>query len=113
MSTIRRLSLPAHGAVELLIGIVLLTAPFVAALAPGALVVSVVAGALVVGVGLAGADALSPAAHQALDEAVVTVLLGLAVAMAIAGEPSGATLVGAAALGELLLVAGTRWTRPR
>jgi hypothetical protein len=113
MSTTRRLSLPTHGAIELLIGLALLAAPFAAGLGTGGLVLGVAAGTLVAGLGLAGADALPVGAHQALDQAMATILLGLALAMALAAEPAGALVLGAAALAELLLVAGTRWTRAR
>jgi hypothetical protein len=113
MSTTRRLSLPAHGALELLIGLVLLAAPFAAGLGAGGLVLGVVAGTLVTGVGLAGADALPVRAHQAFDQTIAVVLLGIAVALAFAGEPAGAAVLGAAAVAELALVSGTRWTRAR
>jgi hypothetical protein len=33
--------------------------------------------------------------------------------MAIAGQPAGAVVFGAAALAELLLIVGTHWTRSR
>jgi hypothetical protein len=113
MSTTRRLSLPAHGALELLVGLLLLGAPFAAGLGAAGLVFGVVAGTLVAGLGLAGADALPLRAHQALDQTVAIVLLGIAVALAFAGEIAGGAVVGAAALAELALVAGTRWTRGR
>jgi hypothetical protein len=113
MSTTRRLSLPTHGALELLIGLALLAAPFAAGLGAGGLVLGVAAGTIVAGLGLAGIDALPLGAHQALDQAVATILLGLAVAMAFAGEATGAAVLGAAAIAELLLLAGTRWTRGR
>jgi hypothetical protein len=113
MSTTRRLSLPTHGALELLIGLALLAGPFAAGLGTGGLVLGVVAGTLVAGVGLAGADSLPLRAHQALDQTLAVVLLGIAIALALAGEPAGAAVIGAAAVAELLLVSGTRWTRPR
>jgi hypothetical protein len=113
MSTTRRLSLPTHGAIELLIGLALMVAPFAAGLGAGGLVLGVAAGTLVAGLGLAGPDALPLGAHQALDQAMATILIGLAVAMAIAGESAGAGVLGAAALAELLLIVGTRWTRGR
>jgi hypothetical protein len=111
MGVMSRLSLPAHGALELLIGIALLVGPFAAGLGSGGLVLGVVAGTLVAGLALAGTDGLPLGAHQTLDQAVATVLIGLAAAMALAGEPLGAALLGAAAVAELVLVASTRWTR--
>jgi hypothetical protein len=113
MSTTRRLSLPTHGALELLIGLALLAAPFAAGVGAGGLVLGVAAGTLVAGLALAGADALPVGAHRALDQAMATILIGLAAAMAIAGQPAGAVVFGAAALAELLLIVGTHWTRSR
>jgi hypothetical protein len=113
MSTTRRLSLPTHGALELLIGLALLAGPFAAGLGAGGLVLGVVAGTLVAGIGLMGADAIPLRTHQALDQTLAVVLLGIAVALAFAREPAGAAVVGAAAVAELLLVSGTRWTRGR
>jgi hypothetical protein len=113
MSTIPRLSVPTHGALELLVGLALLALPFALGLGGAALVLAVSAGVVLAGLGLSGSDALSLGAHQALDQAAAAMLTGLAVAMAIAGEPAGAVLLGAAALAELLLVSGTRWTRGR
>jgi hypothetical protein len=113
MSTTRRLSLPAHGALELLVGLALLASPFAAGLGAGGLVLGVVAGTLVIGIALLGADSLPLRTHQALDQTIAVVLLGIAVALAFAQEPAGAAVVGAAAVAELLLVSGTRWTRGR
>jgi hypothetical protein len=113
MSTTRRLSLPTHGALELLIGLALLGLPFALGLGSAGLVVAVTAGVLVTGLALGATDALSLGAHQSLDQAIATVLIGLAVAMALAGEVAGTTLLGGAALAELLLLSGTRWTRRR
>ena len=58
-------------------------------------------------------DALPLRSHQALDQTLAVVLLGIAVALAFAGEPAGAAVIGAAAVAELVLVSRTRWTRAR
>jgi hypothetical protein len=106
-----RLSLPAHGAVELLLGLALLGLPFALGLGAAGLVAGVVAGALVAGLGLAGADVLPLQTHRALDRAVVAALLGATLALAIRADATAALLLGAAATAELALLAGTRWTR--
>jgi hypothetical protein len=108
-----RLSLPAHGAVELLFGLALLALPFALGLSAAALVIGVAAGVAVAGLGLAGGESLSLRAHLALDQILVAGLLGATVALAVAGERSAALLLGLAALAECTLVAGTRWSRRR
>jgi hypothetical protein len=106
-----RISLPTHGAFELLLGLALLGLAFALGLGPSGLVAGVVAGVLVAGLGLTGADVLPLQTHQALDQAVVAALLGVTLALAIHTEPAAAILLGAAAVAELALLAGTRWTR--
>jgi hypothetical protein len=113
MSSTRRLSLPAHGAAELLVGLALLAVPFALGLGPAALVVAVAAGAVVAGLGLSGADALTLRTHLLLDQVIVAALLGAALAMTIGGEATAATVLGAAALAELVLLSNTSWTRRR
>jgi hypothetical protein len=108
-----RLSVPTHGALELVLGLALLGLPFALDLGPVGLVLGVAAGVLVAGVGLAGADALPLQTHQLLDQALVAALLGATLALAVRQEVAGAVLLGAAAAAELALLATTRWTRRR
>jgi hypothetical protein len=113
MSTARRLSVPTHGALELLVGLVLTALPFALGLGPVALVAGVSAGVLVAGLGLAGGETMGLRAHQAVDQTVIAALLGCTLAFALGGEGAAAILLGAAAAAELALLAGTRWTRSR
>jgi hypothetical protein len=108
-----RLSLPAHGAVELLVGLALLGLPFALHLGPAALVLGVAGGVLVTGLALAGPDTLPLQTHQALDQAVVAALLGATLALAIRADLAGAVLLGTAAAAELALLTATRWSRRR
>jgi hypothetical protein len=105
---LRRLSIDEHGAFELLAGLALIAAPFLLAFNPGALVASVVAGVLLAGLGLSDG---AIATHQLADWAIALVLVGLAAALAASGERIPAALLAAAAITELTLTAGTRWTR--
>jgi hypothetical protein len=105
---LRRLSLPAHGALELLLGVALIAVPFALELGPAGLVACLTAGALVTGLGLGGEMPLS--AHMAADTAVALAMLGAAVAVSSADAVAGGVLAAAAA-GELALGACTRWTR--
>jgi hypothetical protein len=102
-----------HGAVELLVGLALLGLPFALGLDAAGLVAGVATGAVVAGLGLAAEDALPLRTHLALDQLVVVALIGGAVALALAGEPPAALLLGLAARVECALVAGTRWSRRR
>ena len=106
-----RLSLPAHGAAELLVGLALLGLAF--ATGPAGLVAGVVAGIVIAGIALAGAEALPLRTHRALDQAIVAALLGGAIAMAISGALGATLLLGGGALAELILLNATRWTRRR
>jgi hypothetical protein len=104
-----RLSLPAHGALELLTGVALIASPLVFELGPAGLVAATVAGVLIAGLGLN--DRLPVAAHHAADSVLAGALLAAAVALAAAGEDLAAGVLAAAAAAELALGAATRWTR--
>jgi predicted cation transporter len=105
----RRLSLSAHGALELLAGVLLIAAGFVLGLGPAGLVTTVTAGVLLAGLGLA--DDLPISTHMTADLALAAALLGGGAALARTGEPLAAILLAAAAAAELALSLGTRWTR--
>jgi hypothetical protein len=113
MGGMSRLSLPTHGALELLVGLSLLGLAFALGLGAGGLLIAVAAGTVVAGLGLSGGESLPLRTHQALDQALVAALLGSAVAMVLVGEAAGAVLLGAAAAAELTLLQSTRWTRSR
>jgi hypothetical protein len=105
----RRLSLPEHGAVELLVGLALIAAPFVFGFGPSGLLVSMVAGAIVAGLGLS--DGMAISTHMAADAAVAFGLLAVAVMLASGGERTTGGILAAVAAGELALTVCTRWTR--
>ena len=104
-----RLSLSAHGALELVLGLSLLGLAF--ATGPAGLVAGAVAGTLVAGLALSGAETLPLRAHQTLDQALVAALAGGALAMAVSGDEAATLLLGGGALAELLLLSLTRRTR--
>jgi hypothetical protein len=106
---LRRLSLQEHGALELLVGIALIVAPFALGFGPAGLLASMAAGAVIAGLGLS--DGLPLGTHMAADSLVAAALLGTAVALATAGESDAGGLLAAAGAGELALGMGTRWTR--
>jgi hypothetical protein len=104
----RRLSLPAHGAVELLVGLALIAAPFALGLDPAGLIACLTAGVLVTGLGLAAEMPVS--SHMAADTGVAMAMLAAAVLVSTTDTLAGGILAAAAA-GELALGACTRWTR--
>jgi hypothetical protein len=106
---LRRLSLPEHGAVELLVAVGLVAAPFALGFGPAGLVASMAAGAVLAGLALG--DDLPIGAHMAADTMVSAALLGAAVALAAGGETLAGGVLAAAGAGELALGMATRWTR--
>jgi hypothetical protein len=107
----RRLSLPEHGLLELLAGLLLIGAPLVLGLGLVPLTAGIGAGALMAGLALS--EDLPISAHMAADMALGTGLLAASVALTAADEPTAATLLALGAAAELALSAATRWTRPR
>jgi hypothetical protein len=104
-----RLSLPTHGALELLTGVALIASPLVFEFGPAGLIGATVAGVLIAGLGLN--DRLPVAVHHAADSVLAGALLAAAVALAAAGEDLAAGVLAAAAAVELALDSVTRWTR--
>ena len=92
---LRRLSLPEHGAVELLVGLGLIAAPLLLGFGPAGLLASMAAGALLVGLGLT--EDLSISAHMTSDLLVVLGLLAAGVVLAGAGERIAGGLLAMAA----------------
>jgi hypothetical protein len=106
---LRRLSLPEHGAVELLVGVALIAAPFVLGFDPAGLLASMTAGAVLAGLALS--EALPIGTHMAVDTFIATALLGVALALGAGGESLAGGVLAAAGAGELALGMCTRWTR--
>jgi hypothetical protein len=105
---LRRLSLPAHGAVELLLGLALIVTPFALGLEPAGLVACLTAGALLTGLGLSAEMPIS--SHMAADNAIAAAMLAAAVLVS-AGDAVAGGILAAAAASELALGVCTRWTR--
>ena len=117
MTTFRLISLPTHGAYELLLGLVLMGAPFALGADIAATVVAVAVGALLVGLALGAAvaesDGIDISAHYAMDLGVSLALLGSAVVIAVAGDGVGAGLFATVALPHPALNLSTRYSAPR
>lgn len=108
----RRLSLPAHSLVELTAGLALLVSAFALSLGVAGTVALFAAGVILAGIGLGATDSLPLAAHQSLDRWVATVMAAASIGLALAGDATGAIVLLAVAVGQLLLTGWTRWTRP-
>jgi hypothetical protein len=106
---LRRLSLPEHGAIELVVGLGLIAAPLVLGFGPAGLLASMTAGAIVAGLGLT--EGLPISAHMTSDFFVALGLMVAALVLAGNGERAAGGLLAAAAASELALSLGTRWTR--
>jgi hypothetical protein len=117
MTAFRLLSLPAHGAMELLIGVGLMVSPFVLGFGAAGTLLSVLVGAIAVGLALGAAVAdvggIDIAAHYAYDLGLALGLLGAGVALAIAGDGAAAGVFLAAAVGMLALNVTTRYSATR
>src|SRR4051794_27987693 len=117
MTALRLISLPVHGAVEMVVGLFTMAAPVALGLSPAAAVFGVVIGALIVGLSLSstGSDAdgrrtLTISAHHAFDYGIAVGLLGAAAVIGIAGDSIAAVVFAFAALAQLSLNLVTRYS---
>ena len=112
MTAIRLLPLATHSALELLLGMALIAAPFALGLSTPAMVAGVVIGAVLVGLALQAVDPgtyHSVAAHHAADHGLA---LGLAAAAALlwTTDATAGILFGLAAVLQVSLNLTTRYT---
>ena len=111
MSALRLLPLPIHSALEMVLGLLLIAAPFAPGLSSPALVAGVVVGAIVAGLALQAIDpsTTSISAHHAADNGIAIGLAGAAVVFATVDGPAAVLFV-AAAVAQLALILTTRYT---
>jgi hypothetical protein len=117
MTALRLISLPVHGALEMLVGFLVMAAPIALGLSAPAAVVGIVVGTLIVGLALASVDVetegrrpLSVATHHSFDYGLVTGMLGAAVILGVSGDRPAALLFAAAALLQLGLTTTTKYS---
>lgn len=115
MTALRLISLPVHGALEMLVGFLLMAAPIALGLTPAAAVVGIVVGTLVVGLALSSTDSggrgtVTIAAHHAFDYGLVTGLLGIAAVLGFAGDKAAALVFALAAALQLGLNLTTKYS---
>jgi hypothetical protein len=107
----RRISLPIHSLVELLVGLALVVGALALDLGPAGVVLTFAAGVSLAGIGLGAAETLPLGVHQSLDRGLVIGLsLGAMVAAADGGALAAVMLLGVA-VAQLALLTATRWTR--
>jgi hypothetical protein len=113
VTAFRLISLPTHAALELLLALALMIAPFALSFGAGGTVVAVVLGAVLAGLALAGAgepSGLRVATHFAFDQTIVVVLVGAALAVGLAGDRAAALVLAAASAAQLALSLTTRYS---
>jgi hypothetical protein len=114
MTAFRLISLPTHGAFELLAGVFAMVAPFLFGFTPAGTVVAVVIGALIVGLSLAAASSergsLPISAHFAFDRGIVIGLLGGGVLVGLAGDAAAALFLAITGVALLALSLATRYS---
>ena len=115
MTALRIFSLPAHGAIELVVGLATMAAPFALGFGPAGMVAAVAIGGLIAGLALStGADergGLSVAAHFAFDRGVAFGLVLAAALLAAADDRTAALYLVAAALTLSVLNVTTRYSQ--
>ena len=112
MST-RTLSVPTHGAVEVIVAPAIMVAPFLLGLGNVATVFAVVIGAVMLGsaLSLVGERRSVPlSAHAGFDYAIAYVYLAGAIAAAIAGDAAGTLFLVGVGAAQALLAATTRFS---
>jgi hypothetical protein len=110
---IQRLSLPVHGTIELLTGLVLIGAPFVLSFHPAAFVVSLALGGMLTGasLGLTTQTATSVASHSHFDNLFVLAAALGALWLAFSSQPIAAVLLVAVVAVQAALGLTTRYAR--
>lgn len=105
------ISLPLHGAFELLLGMFALVAPFALGFTLSGAVVSLLIGVCIVGLALDAAQLpVRVSAHQAFDYGIAFAAVLVAVPLALVGDAAAALFLGALGLTQLGLDAATRYS---
>src|SRR5689334_22031478 len=114
MTALRLISLPTHAALELAGGMIMMAAPFLLGFSAAGLVVTVLLGAIVIGLALSAIPvdgrATPISTHFAYDRGLAIGLLGAALVLSIAGDIAAAIFLSAAAFAQVLLNLTTRYS---
>jgi NO-binding membrane sensor protein with MHYT domain len=111
MTATRLISLPLHGAVEFLTGMLALIAPFALGFTPPGAIVSILVGVCVVGLAFdAAQEPGRVSAHLAADYGLAFGAVLAALPLALAGDAGAALFLGALGLAQLGLNGLTRYS---
>jgi hypothetical protein len=113
MTVFRGISLSAHGAVEVLLGLATMVAPFLFDFSTAGAIAALLVGLTLVGAALSTLDArtVNVAAHHAFDQAIAIAVLVAALALGIVADDRHATAyLAAVAVAQLGLNLSTRYT---
>ncbi len=114
MTALRLVPLPLHSALEMMLGLLLMVAPFVLGTSAAGMVLGVVVGSLVVGLALQALDtgprgALPVSAHHAADFGMALGMGGAALVLTSV-DNIAAILFAAAAVTQMALTLVTRYS---
>jgi hypothetical protein len=113
MTVFRAISLSAHGAIEIVLGLMTMVAPFLFGFGVAGGVTALLIGMLLVGAALTTVDArtVNVAAHYTFDYVVALAILVAALALGLlAGDKHATAYLAAVAVVQLGLNMGTRYT---
>lgn len=116
MTAFRLIPLQTHGALEFLVGLLTMVAPFALGFGPAGTVLAVAVGAALVGLALGsttderGAPALPVALHHAADYGLATGLGASALLLAATGDAVAGGTLAAIAIAQLTLNLSTRYS---
>jgi hypothetical protein len=117
MTAIRLMSLPMHGALEMVTGLTLMGSPFAVGFSPAATVVSVLVGGVFVALALAaaavpetGRGTLRVSTQHLADYGMTVGLFGAATIVAAGGDDAAAITMTVIAVAQLLLNLTTRYS---
>ncbi|MFN8133076.1 MAG: hypothetical protein U0R70_16150 [Solirubrobacteraceae bacterium] len=112
MTAFRLLSLPAHGAVELLTGLAAMAGALALGLGPAGTVLGFAAGAVAFGLALAAADgSMRSSLHATLDHTLAAGAIAAGALLATAGDPLAAGLLVAFGVVQIGLASVTRYAK--
>lgn len=110
MTAIRPISLPHHGAVELLLGLLALVAPFALGFTTAGAVVSVLVGVCAVGLALDATQTRRVTTHHTFDFGIALAAVVVSLSLAIVGDAAASLALAALGLAQLGLTAATRYS---
>ena len=107
-----RISMDMHRPAEAVVGFLLIAVPWVADLGAGAMVISVLVGAILIAVAYGGfreGDPIPPQTHLAIDRLVAAGIAVAALAALVAAHVAGAVILGLLGVAMAALILGTRY----